>query len=41
MVYAYSQGIYSSRKIEEACQLNLAFHYLLRGEPAPDHNTIA
>ena len=41
MVYAYSQHIYSSREIEKACRLNLAFHYLLRGEKVPDHNTIA
>lgn len=41
MVYAYSQGLYSTRKIEEACRLNLAFQYLLRGDPAPDHNTLA
>ncbi|NMA06155.1 MAG: transposase [Ruminococcaceae bacterium] len=41
MVYAYSQGLYSIRKIEEACRLNLAFQYLLRGNPAPDHNTLA
>lgn len=40
MVYAYSQGIWSTRKIEEACRLNLAFQYLLRGEKSPDHNTI-
>ncbi|MCR4775435.1 MAG: transposase, partial [Saccharofermentans sp.] len=41
MVYAYSQHIYSSREIEKACKLNLAFMYLLKGEKAPDHNTIA
>ena len=41
MAYAYSQHIYSSREIEKACRLNLAFMYLLRGEKAPDHNTIA
>ena len=41
MVYAYSQHIYSSREIEKACKLNLAFMYLLRGEKVPDHNTIA
>ena len=40
MVYAYSQGIWSTRKIEEACRLNLAFKYLLRGEKCPDHNTL-
>jgi len=41
LVYAYSQGIYSSRRIEEACRLNLAFQFLMRGEKIPDHNTIA
>ena len=41
MVYAYSQHIYSSRDIEEACTLNLAFKYLLNGEKIPDHNTIS
>ena len=41
MVYAYSQHIYSSREIERACKLNLAFIYLLNGEKAPDHSTIA
>ena len=41
MVYAYSQHIYSSREIEKACRLNLAFIYLLRNEKAPDHSTIA
>ena len=42
MVYAYSQGLYSSRKIEQACHLNLAYRYLLRHETVvPDHNTIA
>ncbi len=42
LVYAYSQGIYSSRKIEQACHLNLAYRYLLRHEnKVPDHNTIA
>ena len=40
MVYAYSQHIYSSREIEKACKLNLAFIYLLKGEKAPDHSTI-
>ena len=40
MVYAYSQHIYSSREIEKACRLNLAFIYLLHGEKVPDHNTI-
>ena len=41
IAYAYSQGIYSSREIERACNLNLAFMYLLQGEKTPDHNTIS
>jgi len=41
MVYAYSQHIYSSREIEKACRLNLAFMFLLKGEKVPDHNTIS
>lgn len=41
LVYAYSRGIYSSRDIERSCHLDLAFRYLLQGEKAPDHNTIA
>lgn len=40
MIYAYSLGIYSSRKIERACHMDLGFIYLLQGEQAPDHNTI-
>lgn len=41
MVYAYSQGIYASRKIEQACRRDLCFIWLRKGEPAPDHNTIS
>ena len=41
IVYAYSQGIFSSREIEKACKLNLAFIYLLGGQKTPDHNTIS
>lgn len=41
IIYAYSQGIFSSREIEKACRLNLAFIYLLNGQKTPDHNTIA
>jgi len=40
ITYAYSQKIYSSREIERACRLNLAFRWLLQNEPIPDHNTI-
>ena len=41
LVYAYSQGIFSSRKIEEACKRDINFIWLLDGKKAPDHNTIS
>lgn len=41
MVYAYSQGIYSSRKIEAACRRDINFLWLLAGNKTPDHSTIA
>ena len=41
MVYAYSQNIYSSRKIETACRRDINFLWLLAGAKAPDHSTIA
>jgi Transposase and inactivated derivatives len=41
VVYAYSQGIFSSRKMESACRRDLTYMWLLQNEPAPDHNTIA
>lgn len=41
LVYGYMNWLYSSRKIERACQRDINFMYLLEGEPPPDHNTIA
>ena len=41
LLYAYHEGIYSSRKIEKACRKNVDFMYLLEGKPVPDHSTIA
>jgi transposase len=41
VVFAYMNGIYSSRKIEEACRRDIHFMWLLEGHKAPDHNTIA
>jgi transposase len=41
IVYGYMNWLYSSRKIERACRRDTNFMYLLEGEPAPDHNTIA
>lgn len=40
ILFAYSQGILSSRKIEHACKHNIRFMALLCGE-GPDHSTIA
>lgn len=41
LTYAYSQTIYSSRKIETACRRDINFRWLLAGQKAPDHSTIA
>lgn len=40
LIYAYMNGIYSSRQIEKACKRDINFMWLLTGNPAPDHNTI-
>lgn len=41
LAYAYSQNIYSSRKIETACRRDINFMWLLAGQKAPDDSTIA
>ncbi len=41
LVYGYLRGIYSSRKLEEACRYRIDFMWLLGDEPVPDHTTIA
>jgi len=41
VVYGYMNGLYSSRKIENACKRDVNFMYLLGGASAPDHSTIA
>ncbi len=41
LTYAYSQNIYSSRKIESVCRRDINFMWLLAGQKAPDHSTIA
>lgn len=41
LIYAYMQGIYSSRGIESACRRDINFWYLLEGHDAPDYSTIA
>ncbi|AJQ25740.1 hypothetical protein JBW_04020 [Pelosinus fermentans JBW45] len=41
LVYGYMNGIYSSRKLEQACRRDVNFMYLLGRRKAPDHATIA
>lgn len=41
LTYAYMNNIYSSRKIEGACKRDINFMWLLEGNNAPDHSTIA
>ncbi|MBQ2751378.1 MAG: IS1182 family transposase, partial [Oscillospiraceae bacterium] len=41
MVYGYQCGIYSSRKLEEACRYRIDFKWLLEDEKEPDHSTFA
>ncbi len=40
IAYAYQCGIYTSRKIEEACRYRVDFLWLLDGKEAPDHATL-
>ena len=41
LTYAYMNGIYTSHKIELACRRDINFLWLLAGNKAPDHSTIA
>ena len=41
MVYGYQCGIYSSRKLEEACHYRIDFMWLLGDAQVPDHATFA
>ena len=41
MVYGYQCGIYSSRKLEEACRYRIDFKWLLEDGKGPDHATFA
>ena len=41
LVYGYQCGIYTTRKLEEACRYRIDFQWLLWDEPIPDHSTIS
>ena len=41
LVYGYQSGIYTTRKLEEACRYRIDFQWLLWDEPVPDHSTIS
>ena len=41
LVYGYMCGIYSTRKLEEACRKRVDFMWLLQGEAVPDYSTFA
>lgn len=41
ILYAYMNGIYSSRSIELSCKRDINFMFLLEGVPVPDHATFA
>ena len=40
LVYANSEGVYSSRDIAQRCRRDINYLWLLNDEPAPSHNTI-
>lgn len=40
LVYAYANGVFSSRKIEQACRDNVPYRFLA-GNLTPDHDTLA
>lgn len=41
LVFAYMNGIYSSRGIEKACKTDIRFMWILQNQPVPDHSTFA
>ena len=41
LVYGYQCGIYTTRKLEEACRYRIDFQWLLWDEAVPDHSTIS
>lgn len=41
VIYAYMNGIWASRQIEDICKRDINFMWLLEGNRVPDHNTIS
>jgi transposase len=41
LIYAFSQGIFSSRKVEQACNRDINFRWLLSGNKCPHYTTIS
>ena len=41
ILYAFMNGIYSSRPMELSCKRDIHFMFLLEGAPVPDHATFA
>ena len=41
VILAFMNGIYSTRKIEQACRCDIRFMWLLAGRQVPDHTRIA
>jgi transposase len=41
LICGYMNNLYSSRQLETACRRDINFLWLLQGQKAPDHNTIA
>ena len=40
LLFCYSEGIYTTRKIEDFCIYDTRGHYLLQGQKAPDHSSV-
>jgi len=41
LTYAYMNGIYATHKIEQSCRRDINFLWLIAGNKAPDHATVA
>lgn len=39
--YGYTEGIYSSCALENACKRDINFKWLFQGQQQPEHNSIA